>query len=58
MLFGWLVSLSWLVAGTHLGLPAAYPFGIEPMYPGLLVSLAFWGLGRVRVARATAVEGK
>jgi SSS family solute:Na+ symporter len=46
MLFGWGASLLWLLAGTHGGLAAEYPFGIEPMYPGLLVSLAFWGLGK------------
>jgi hypothetical protein len=46
MLLGWLTSLGWLLAGTHGGLGAEYPFGIEPMYPGLMVSLSLWGLGK------------
>jgi SSS family solute:Na+ symporter len=46
MLFGWLTSLSWLIAGNINGNAGNYPAGIEPMYPGLAVSLVFWVLGR------------
>lgn len=46
MLFGWLTSLGWLIAGNVFGSSGNYPFGIEPMYPGLAVSLLFWGIGR------------
>jgi SSS family solute:Na+ symporter len=48
MLFGWLTSLGWLLAGWS-GSPAGtatYPFGIEPMYPGLLISIVLWGWGK------------
>jgi len=52
MLFGWLVSLSWLIAGWSggLGRSDGYPLGVEPMVPGLLVSVGVWlaGLGRKR----------
>jgi SSS family solute:Na+ symporter len=46
MLFGWLTSLCWLTAGYMNGNNGDYPFGIEPMYPGLAVSLVCWGIGR------------
>lgn len=44
---GWLVSLGWLLAGwSHgFGNGAAYPLGIEPMYPGLGASGLCWGVG-------------
>ncbi len=47
MLFGWLTSLAWLVAGwtQRIGSSEFYPLGIEPMYPGLAVSLMVWGWG-------------
>jgi len=45
MLFGWTTSSCWLIAG-HFG--NHYPLGIEPMYPGLLVSLIFWIVGKIR----------
>jgi len=50
MASGWLVSLGWLIAGwsTGMGSSAAYPLGLEPMYPGLLVSLAIWAIGMSR----------
>jgi SSS family solute:Na+ symporter len=47
MLFGWLTSLSWLIAGSVVGTSGSYPLGIEPMYPGLLVSLVLWGFGKM-----------
>ena len=52
MLLGWLTSLAWLLIGwtQQLGNADFYPFGIEPMYPGLAVSLAVWGWGRLRRA--------
>ncbi len=46
MAFGWLVSLGWLIAGTYAGGNSSYPLGIEPMYPGLAVSLTCWAVGR------------
>lgn len=39
MLLGWLTSLTWFVVGQFTPLP------IEPMYPGLLLSLLIWGIG-------------
>lgn len=47
MLFGWITSLTWLIAGYINGDTGNYPLGIEPMYPGLGVSMLIWGLGRV-----------
>jgi solute:Na+ symporter, SSS family len=48
MLCGWLTSLVWLLAGWSrtLGATDNYPLGIEPMYPGLAVSLLLWGIGK------------
>jgi len=53
MLFGWLVSLGWLLAGwtESLGATDLYPLGIEPMYPGLVVSVLVWWAGRIRGKR-------
>jgi len=48
MLFGWLTSLSWLIAGYGGSGSGTYPLGVEPMYPGLAVALVLWGVGRVR----------
>jgi SSS family solute:Na+ symporter len=47
MLGGWLTSLVWLVLGwtQQLAVSETYPLGIEPMYPGLAVSLVVWGWG-------------
>jgi SSS family solute:Na+ symporter len=47
MLLGWLTSSAWLVVGwtQRIGSSEFYPFGIEPMYPGLLVSLIVWAVG-------------
>jgi SSS family solute:Na+ symporter len=54
MLAGWLVSLGWLAAG-RVGLAApAYPLALEPMVPGLAVSAAVWGWGRLRNPRPDA----
>ncbi|MEK0337474.1 MAG: hypothetical protein QQN41_08590, partial [Nitrosopumilus sp.] len=37
------VSLLWFLSGVSSGgeLPA-YPFGIEPFYPGIIVSFIWW----------------
>jgi len=50
MAAGWLVSLGWLMAGwsQQLGASEYYPFGIEPMYPGLLASIGVWAMGMRR----------
>jgi SSS family solute:Na+ symporter len=49
MLTGWLTSSVWLIAGWRdaLGDTGGYPWGIEPMYPGLLVSVLVWGGSRI-----------
>jgi SSS family solute:Na+ symporter len=49
MASGWLVSLGWLLVGWSggIGRTDSYPLGIEPMYPGLLLSLLVWGIGRL-----------
>ena len=39
---GWLISLAWVVAAHLKGSP---PLGVEPMFPGLLVSGALWAAG-------------
>jgi len=48
MLLGWSVSTGSFVYGqlTGLGGVPAYWLGVEPMYPGLLVSLIVWAIGR------------
>ena len=50
MVFGWLTSLGWLLIGwtQQFGNSDLYPFGIEPMYPGLAVSVGIWIVGRSR----------
>lgn len=58
MLGGWLTSLVWLIFGwsRQLAVSDAYPLGIEPMYPGLAVSLAVWGWGMRIKKRDTAAR--
>ena len=49
MLLGWSLSTVWLVSGQLNivdGIPA-YWLRIEPMYPGLVISLLVWGIGRM-----------
>lgn len=44
------VSLGWLILGTITS-EGTYDYtylGIEPFYPGLVVSIALWLMGRVR----------
>jgi SSS family solute:Na+ symporter len=48
MLLGWLTSLVWMAAGFHDWTTWTYPLAIEPMYPGLAVSMALWAIGRSR----------
>jgi SSS family solute:Na+ symporter len=47
MLTGWLTSSLWLLSGwaQQLGSSGAYPLGIEPMYPGVAISLVVWLAG-------------
>jgi SSS family solute:Na+ symporter len=46
MLLGWGTSVTWLVLGYTGGAMGTYPLGIEPMYPGLVVSIGVWAWGR------------
>ncbi len=50
MLCGWATSFAWLIIGwtKELGSSQYYPLGIEPIYPGLVVSLLVWGIGKAR----------
>ncbi|HTX17562.1 MAG TPA: hypothetical protein VMG34_02790, partial [Bacteroidota bacterium] len=49
MVLGWGMSTGWMVWGQMNG--GKYLFSVEPMYPGLAVSLACWWLGRMAVRR-------
>lgn len=56
MLLGCLVSSVWLIQGQlnqMTGFPS-YWLGVEPMYPGLAVSLLSWGAGRFAKARESS----
>ena len=48
MLAGWLLSTIWLVSGqlSMVDGNPMYWFGIEPMYPGLIASVAIWSAGK------------
>ena len=48
MLLGWSTSLGWLIAGYANSDSGHYPLSIEPMYPGLVVSIMLWGIGRIK----------
>jgi SSS family solute:Na+ symporter len=52
MLSGWLVSTIWLIARRFDSPFSSIAAGVEPMYPGLLASLLFWGIGRIRLRRS------
>jgi SSS family solute:Na+ symporter len=54
MLLGWLTSVGWLTAGYLDGNEGSYPLGIQPMYPGLLVSVGLWAMGRMSMRGTTA----
>jgi SSS family solute:Na+ symporter len=58
MLFGWLTSFGWLVSGWSVELGGNYPFGIEPMYPGLLISITMWCWGMSRMHQVAFLHGK
>jgi SSS family solute:Na+ symporter len=60
MLFGWLTSLGWLLAGWSggIGRTDSYPLGIEPMYPGLIVSCILWAFGLGVSKRAGERDGQ
>jgi SSS family solute:Na+ symporter len=47
---GWLVSLAWVCAAAIKG---AAPLGVEPMFPGLLLSGAIWAAGYVASSTRT-----
>src|ERR1051326_2593301 len=51
MAAGWLTSLVWLIAGLADS-SGVYPLGVEPMYPGMALSVGIWGGGRVSMVRA------
>ena len=48
MIFAPLLSFIWLIDGVARGSieQPSYWLGIEPMYPGLLLSIAIWALGK------------
>jgi len=47
MMSGWLVSLLWLASGwaEEFGSSDHFPLGVEPMFPGLVVSILVWAFG-------------
>ncbi|MDE2510469.1 MAG: hypothetical protein KGL74_05050 [Elusimicrobia bacterium] len=51
---GFLASLGWVIAGRRLGAP---PLGLEPPFPGLLLSALIWGAG-LCASRAAAAQGR
>jgi len=51
---GWLVSMAWVVAARMKG---ATPLGVEPMFPGLIVSGALWAAGYASSKRLDPVAG-
>jgi SSS family solute:Na+ symporter len=55
MLLGWLTSTGSLLYGQLRATPGGpgYPFGLEPMYPGLFVSVLMWGIGWMNLQRTT-----
>jgi hypothetical protein len=57
MLLGWSFSTIWLIYGqlNFVDGSPAYWFGIEPMYPGLMVSVLVWGMGRMERERKGAL---
>jgi len=52
MVLGWLTSTGCFLYGQLSAIDGtpSYPFGIEPMYPGLLVSAALWLIGKTGIA--------
>jgi SSS family solute:Na+ symporter len=55
MVAGWLVSTASLIYGRIGGdATPQYFLGLEPMYPGLFVSVMVWGIGRASISRVKA----
>jgi SSS family solute:Na+ symporter len=56
MLLGWGASTVSLLYGqfNQLNGDPSYFLGVEPMYPGLILSLLVWGIGRVHIIRGKA----
>ncbi|MBI4060180.1 MAG: hypothetical protein HY403_01995 [Elusimicrobia bacterium] len=50
---GWLASLAWTALARINGRP---PLGIEPMFPGLLLSGTLWAAGRFATSRRAGRE--
>jgi SSS family solute:Na+ symporter len=53
MVLGWVTSSVWLAIGwtAELGSSDHYPMGFEPMFPGMAVSIAVWGVGMMKEKR-------
>lgn len=51
MIFSWSVSFLWFLTGYVHVQGEKYLLDIEPMYPGLIVSLIFWIIGNRRYKR-------
>lgn len=56
MLGGWLISSAWMVNGQMQG--GVYFLGIEPMYPGLIFSIAVWGIDRASMMMFDRKNGR
>ncbi len=59
MTSGWVTSLLWLLSGSlsHGSGGNNYLLGIQPMYPGLILSTVFYLLGFANQKNAVEVEG-
>ena len=60
MTSGWVTSLLWLFSGMagHDASSSSYLFNIQPMYPGLFFSAAFYSIGFAKKAKeASEVSG-
>lgn len=54
MIGGFGTSLIWLLAGWQKGMGSTeYPLGLEPMFPGLLISLFIWGVAKLFFSDST-----
>jgi len=49
MVLGGTLSLAWLLSARIGG--GAYWMGVEPIYPGLLLSALIWALGRTKTTK-------
>ncbi len=56
MCLGCTTSLGWMIIGwsQQFGSPDTFPLGVEPMFPGLLVSVCVWGLGMKYIPSSAA----